>query len=219
MVLRLSPVRRWTALIRRISICALPLRKFSRPETPLANMYRIGGSALNVLFLFPPHWGVMVINKMTFAPARDDRIHVYVSILESLVSMLNEALLSGASKRQVKSTARSKFQNALRVHFDSWIENGKLDPSPKDEYPLFTMRHRLGNNGVAEFFLDFRLPRDISRPMMPESEALMWYWIFLTIEGRKLLSRCSKCERYFLRKRLPKGGQQPTTVRRFLSRA
>jgi hypothetical protein len=151
----------------------------------------------------------MVINKMTFPSKRDDRIPVYVSILDSLVSMLNEALPRRASERQVRSGARSRFQNALRVHFDSWIEKGKLDPSPKDEYPCFTLRHQVGNNGIAQYFLDFDPQLSGTRPLKPEHEALMWFRLFLTIEGRRLLSRCSKCGRYFLRKRIAKGGQQP----------
>jgi hypothetical protein len=162
-----------------------------------------------VLFLLLPLLGCYGHQKMTFATARDDRIHVSVSILDSLVSMLNEALPRGASKRQIQASG-SRFQNALRVHFDSWIKAGKLDPLSDDEYPSFTLRHRVGSDGIAQYFLDFRPPRDRSGPLTPKAEALMWFRLFLTIEGRKLLSQCSKCKRYFLRKRLPKGRQQPT---------
>jgi hypothetical protein len=148
---------------------------------------------------------------MKFASKRDDRISVDVSILDSLVSMLNidEALPRLTSERQLHSAARSRFQNALRVNFDSWIEKGKLDPSPKGECPWFTLRHRVGINGIAEYFLDFDPQLDGTRPLKPEDEASMWFRLFLTIEGRRLLSRCSECYRYFLRKRLPKGGRQP----------
>jgi hypothetical protein len=147
----------------------------------------------------------MVINIMTFAPARDDRIPVRLSILESLVSMLNVA--------ETESAMMSRFQNALHAKFDSWIEKEKADPSPEDQYEfrpwMLTMGHRLGDEGIAVFFLDFEPPRGSTGPLTPEHEAFMWFALFLTITGRKLLSRCSKCGRYFLRKRLPKGGEQP----------
>jgi hypothetical protein len=153
----------------------------------------------------------MVINKMTWRPARDDRIQAYLSVLDSLVSMLNaqEGRLPKGARRQRRPTGRSEFQVALLDYFDRWIETGKTDAFSKGEKQLLrgdTLRHHLDDDGIARFSLDFRFPDGAARPLQLKDQAEMWFRLFLARDGRRLLSKCSECGRYFLRKRLPKRG-------------
>jgi hypothetical protein len=156
----------------------------------------------------------MVINKMTWASKRDDRIQVHLRILDSLVSMLNAQESPGLdrSKRHKRSIGQADFHIALRNRFDNWIQGGKVDTFTEPGYrPLHrdTLLHHLDENGIAQFSLDFRRPDGAARLLDPEDDAEMWFRLFLDQDGQRLLSKCSKCLRYFLRKRLPKGGGDP----------
>jgi hypothetical protein len=156
----------------------------------------------------------MVINKMSWAPKRDDRIQAHLPILDSLVSMLNARETAGSerSRSREELIGSSQFYITLRDHFDRWIEGGKIDPCPNDRHRSLhgdTLRYNLDENGVAQFSVDFHHPDGISGTLGPKEHAEMWFLLFLARDGRRLLSKCSECGRYFLRKRLPKRGWDP----------
>ncbi len=122
--------------------------------------------------------------------------------------MLNgeDVLKRAPTKRTKAATRSSRFQKLLHAHFDGWIEDGKPDLS-YDRYEVLSssmLLRSLNGEGEIQFFLDFSSPSGSDSPLSTKARAAKWFQLFQTIDGRKLLSKCSKCGRYFLRKRLRK---------------
>lgn len=152
----------------------------------------------------------MVINKMSFAPKRDDRIQVYLSVLESLVSMLNG---DQSSRHHRHRGPGAKFQTALRKLVDEWIRSGKVKREEELSTPRSyrnNLRQHLGDDGVAQFSLDFS-PKDAG-VLRLNDYADRWFRLFLNTDGQNLLSKCEHCDQYFLRKRLPKSTREATGI-------